>query len=66
MHLFLFLVPPVSVDITNHAADAEITLREKSPTELECVAKEARPAATIVWYRNDIILRAGKSEIIPG
>lgn len=58
--IYYFSVPPTSVEIVNHAPDAIITLQEKTPTELECVAKEARPAATIYWYRNDQIYRSGK------
>lgn len=48
------------MEITNHGPDATITLKEKEQTELECVVREARPAASVIWYRNDVVLRTGK------
>ncbi|XP_035704569.1 nephrin isoform X2 [Folsomia candida] len=56
------LVPPKSMEITNHGPDATITLKEKEQTELECVVREARPAASVIWYRNDVVLRTETRE----
>jgi len=59
MCLFVwFTVPPKSVDIINH--NATITVGERDAVELECVVKEARPAASIIWYRNENVFRTGK------
>ncbi|CAG7730570.1 unnamed protein product, partial [Allacma fusca] len=49
--------PPKSIELVNHAPDAKITLKEKDQTELECVVREARPAASVIWFKNDKVLR---------
>lgn len=54
-----FAVPPRSIEISSHAPDATITVKEKEHIELECIVRDARPAATIVWYKNDKVLRTG-------
>ena len=62
--LFFFAVAPKSVEMVNHAPEALITLKEKDQTELECVVKEARPSASIVWYKNGKVLRLGKNNFL--
>ncbi|ODM93892.1 Cell adhesion molecule 1 [Orchesella cincta] len=56
------ILPPRSIEIVNHAPDATITVKEKESIDLECVVRDARPAATIIWYKNDKVLRTGGTE----
>lgn len=44
----------------NHAPDATITVKEKEPIDLECKVSASRPESSIIWYKNDKILRTGK------
>ncbi|XP_047999981.1 nephrin isoform X1 [Leguminivora glycinivorella] len=53
------IAPPTSVEITNHP-NPKLEVKEGEDVVLECQAKNAKPAARIVWYRGNIELKGDK------
>ncbi|KAF4528368.1 hypothetical protein B566_EDAN006625 [Ephemera danica] len=49
--------PPSTVEITGHAANSKIEIHENQQLRLECVARNAKPPPTIVWYRGNVELK---------
>ncbi|KAJ8876031.1 hypothetical protein PR048_023939 [Dryococelus australis] len=57
---FELLAPPSSIEIVNHAPNSKIEIRENEEFPLECLVKNAKPAAKIAWYRGSVELKLGK------
>lgn len=51
--------PPAGIDIINSQGRAvtKVEIAEKNEVELECRVRESKPAATIVWYRDNVELK---------
>ncbi len=59
--LFSFvLVPPTSIEIVGHRAGSRIDIRENEEVEVTCKVQNAKPKASIVWYRKDSRFVTGK------
>ncbi|XP_052122699.1 nephrin isoform X3 [Frankliniella occidentalis] len=58
------LSPPAGIEIINHEGSSvnKIEIAEKKEVELECRVKESKPAATIVWYRDNVELKLNNRE----
>ncbi|XP_073965682.1 nephrin adhesion molecule sticks and stones isoform X2 [Choristoneura fumiferana] len=54
------IAPPTAVEITNHPPNSKLEVKEGEPVVLECQAKNAKPAARIVWYRGNVELKEDK------
>jgi hypothetical protein len=55
-----FSVPPESIQILNHKQGSRLDIRENEELELKCKVANAKPKATIVWYRKDSRFITGK------
>lgn len=58
----VFAAPPAGIEIINHEGSSvnKVEIAEKKAVELECRVKESKPAATIVWYRDNVELKLSK------
>ncbi|XP_063232440.1 nephrin isoform X2 [Bacillus rossius redtenbacheri] len=54
--------PPSSIEIVNHAPNSKIEIRENEEFQLECLVKNAKPAAKIAWYRGSVELKLERRE----
>ncbi|KAL4706188.1 hypothetical protein ACJJTC_015056, partial [Scirpophaga incertulas] len=52
--------PPNAVEITNHPHNSKLEVKESEDVSLECLVKNAKPAAKIVWYRGNVELKGEK------
>ncbi|XP_046676056.1 nephrin isoform X1 [Homalodisca vitripennis] len=52
--------PPSSIEMVNHTANSKIEIRENEEFQLECLVKNSKPAAKIVWYRGQVELKLDK------
>ena len=59
---FSFLAPPSSIEIVGHTTNSKIEIKENEELEIECLVKNSKPAAKIVWYKGHNELKPGKSE----
>uniref|UniRef100_A0A8D9ETC5 Nephrin n=1 Tax=Cacopsylla melanoneura TaxID=428564 RepID=A0A8D9ETC5_9HEMI len=51
------ITPPSSIEIVGHPSNSKIEIRENQEITLECLVKNAKPAAKIVWYRGNTELK---------
>ncbi|RVE44076.1 hypothetical protein evm_011269 [Chilo suppressalis] len=52
--------PPNAVEITNHPHNSKLEVKEGEDVSLECLVKNAKPAAKIIWYRGNVELKGDK------
>ncbi|XP_053621013.1 nephrin isoform X1 [Plodia interpunctella] len=52
--------PPKAVEITGHAPSSKMEVKKGEEVSFECVVKEAKPAAKIVWYKGNVELNGDK------
>ncbi|XP_063835240.1 nephrin [Ostrinia nubilalis] len=52
--------PPNAVEITNHPHNSKLEVKEGEDVALECLVKNAKPAAKIIWYRGNVELKGDK------
>jgi len=57
---FTVAAPPSSIEIVDHAPNSKIEIRENQEYQLECLVKNSKPAAKIVWYRGNVELKLGE------
>ncbi|XP_034948910.1 nephrin-like isoform X2 [Chelonus insularis] len=57
--------PPQKVEISNYPNQDKIELSVGESRSLECTVSFAKPAATIVWYRGNSVIKGGDTSIIP-
>lgn len=58
--LCLFVsAPPSSIEMVNHTGNSKIEIRENEEFQLECLVKNSKPVAKIVWYRGQVELKLG-------
>lgn len=58
----MLAAPPAGIEIINRegASVNKVEIAEKKEVELECRVRESKPAATIVWYRDNVELKLSK------
>ncbi|XP_039278760.1 nephrin [Nilaparvata lugens] len=54
--------PPSSIQIVDHKPNEKIEIHENQSLQLECQVRNAKPAASIVWYRHNVELKLEKRE----
>lgn len=52
--------PPVTIEIIGRENNSKVEVLEKHNLTLQCQAKNAKPAARIVWYRAGTELKSSK------
>ncbi|XP_052747865.1 nephrin isoform X2 [Galleria mellonella] len=52
--------PPTAVEITNHPPNSKIEVKQGETVALECMVKNSKPAAKIVWYRGNVEFKGDK------
>lgn len=45
--------------MVNHTGNSKIEIRENEEFQLECLVKNSKPVAKIVWYRGQVELKLG-------
>ncbi|KAK9509902.1 hypothetical protein O3M35_004793 [Rhynocoris fuscipes] len=48
--------------MVGHAANSKIEIKENEEFTLECLVKDSKPAAKIVWFRGDVEIKIDKRE----
>ena len=62
-NIFLLIaVPPSKIEISGVNPGSRMTIRENEMVELRCVVHNAKPKATIVWFRKNTEYLTGKSK----
>lgn len=56
------LIPPTSVEIKDYAAGARIQTRENEEMVLQCIVRNAKPAAEIVWFKRNMEIKWATEE----
>ena len=51
--LFFLTVPPTKIEIAGIQPGSRMKIRENEAVELRCVVHDAKPKATIVWFREN-------------
>lgn len=54
------LVPPTSVEIVEQPASTSILTREGEEVVLQCLVRNAKPAADIVWLKRNVEIKSGE------
>ncbi|XP_059087472.1 nephrin-like isoform X2 [Tigriopus californicus] len=52
-HLYV-LLPPTSIQIEGYNPGQRVDIKETEECELTCIVADAKPKATIMWFRNDL------------
>ena len=58
--IILFSVAPTKIEIAGIQPGSRLTIRENEAVELRCVVHNAKPKATIVWFRENTEFITGK------
>lgn len=56
---FSISAPPSSIEIQGYNPNAKVEVRENQDLTLTCIVADAKPAAQIVWFRNNLELKSG-------
>lgn len=59
-----FAAPPSSIEIQGYTNNAKVEVRENQDLTLTCIVANAKPAAQIQWFRNNVEIKSGKIRII--
>nr|XP_014294021.2 nephrin isoform X3 [Halyomorpha halys] len=54
--------PPSSIEMVGHPPNSKIEIKENQEFQLECLVKNSKPAAKIVWFRGNVELKLDKRE----
>ncbi|XP_046635770.1 synaptogenesis protein syg-2-like isoform X3 [Daphnia pulicaria] len=58
------LIPPTSVEIVDHTTGSPIMSREGEELLLQCLVRNAKPAAEIVWFKRNVEIKSDRIENI--
>lgn len=57
---FLFIsAPPSNIEIQGYGPNSKVEVRENQDLTLTCIVSDAKPAAQIQWFRNNIEIKSG-------
>ncbi|XP_059352881.1 nephrin-like [Daphnia carinata] len=56
------LIPPSSVEIVDYVAGSRIMSREGEELLLQCLVRNAKPAAEIVWFKRNVEIKSDRIE----
>lgn len=68
MHVFshisisFFAVPPTKIEFEGLKSGSRLNVRENEIVELKCIVHQAKPKATIVWFRENTEFFSGKTD----
>ena len=54
-------VPPTKIEIEGIKSASRLSVKENEIMELKCVVHQAKPKATIVWFRDNAEFYTGKT-----
>lgn len=57
--LFSPSAPPSNIEIQGYAPNSKVEVRESQDLTLTCIVSDAKPAAQIQWFRNNIEIKTG-------
>lgn len=57
--------PPQTVEISSPPHQGKIEIKAGDTLTMECAVRMAKPAATIIWYRENIPIKGGDISIDP-
>ncbi|XP_043477806.1 nephrin-like isoform X3 [Leptopilina heterotoma] len=57
--------PPQIVEISSHPHLDKIEIKAGDKLTLECAVRMAKPAATIIWYRENVAIKGGDINVDP-
>ncbi len=60
----IYAVPPTSVEIVDHVVGSKIMSREGEEVILQCLVRNAKPAAEIVWFKRNVEIKSGKYRLL--
>ena len=46
-------MPPTEIELSGILSGTRLEVRENEEVELTCVVRDAKPKATVVWYRQN-------------
>ena len=53
-------MPPTKIEIEGVKSGSRLSVRENEMVELKCIVHNAKPKATIVWFRENAEFYSGK------
>lgn len=56
----LFAAPPSNIEIQGYGPSSKVEVRENQDLTLTCIVSDAKPAAQIQWFRNNVEIKNGK------
>lgn len=57
---FIVTAPPSTIEIHGYKPNSKVEVRENQDLTLTCIVSDAKPAAQIQWFRNNIEFKPGK------
>lgn len=57
-------MPPTGVEIVDHASGSSVRGREGDEIVIQCVVRNAKPAAEIVWFKRNVELKSGECPLV--
>lgn len=54
------IVAPTSVEIVDYVAGTRVMSREGEELVLQCLVRNAKPAAEIVWFKRNVEIKSGE------
>lgn len=54
------IVPPTSVEIVDNVAGTRMSSREGEELTIQCLVRNAKPAADIVWFKRGVEIKSGE------
>lgn len=60
--MFLFFsAPPSTIEIQGYGPNSKVEVRENQDLTLTCIVSDAKPAAQVQWYRNNIEIKGNNT-----
>lgn len=55
--------PPSNIEIQGYGPNSKVEVRENQDLTLTCIVSDAKPAAQIQWFRNNVEMKTGNNII---
>lgn len=68
MKIYLYLIfffitaPPSNIEIQGYGPNSKVEVRENQDLTLTCIVSDAKPAAQIQWFRNNVEIKTGNKK----
>lgn len=60
---FFIAAPPSNIEIQGYGPNSKVEVRENQDLTLTCIVSDAKPAAQIQWFRNNVEMKTGNTLI---